>query len=260
MSEKPLVHIIGIGPGKAGTTFVYNYFRSHKHVATSKIKETQFFNNSKFRKDYISFFNLNEDIRYTFEVSNQYYMNEIALTNIKGSSCEYLVVFFLRNGFDRLISSYKFELMMGRTKSVQKFITEVNSDLYNNDSLMLNLKRLFQEKLYIIEFENMKKNPEEELGKLNRYLGIPMDETKLNLIKNTSRPPRSARLNRGVNFVANKLRTFGFFGTIQFVKNSQIVRRILFRSEKITITKDEYKYLENFYQLKVINIKNTEAK
>ena len=118
--QKP-IYAVGIGPGKAGTTWLYNQLSRHSEISTCKIKEPYFFTeNFKYGfKWYKSLFSQNRPVR--LEISNRYIFEFEELNgNLKKFDENILIIYFDRDPFDRT-SAFLFEKQMGQVLTVEEF-------------------------------------------------------------------------------------------------------------------------------------------
>ena len=75
--------IICVGPGRTGTTWLYNFFKNHPDIGVAKVKETEFFNYN-YKKGIIWYQSLfPKDKNFFVDVSNMYLFSLNSAKRIK---------------------------------------------------------------------------------------------------------------------------------------------------------------------------------
>ena len=236
------IYAVGIGPGKAGTTWLYNQLSRHSEISTCKIKEPYFFTeNFKYGfKWYKSLFSQNRPVR--LEISNRYIFEfEEFNGNLKKFDENILIIYFDRDPFDRARSAFLFEKQMGQVLTVEEFFDY-------NKVMEFSTKRLNQRveileknfEVFRVDFARLKDKPQELIDDLCDKLNINTIEYFENAQKNTSLQPRSQFLSALSKQIALLLRKVHLFKLLQILKQNSFIRSILFKRKLAELKKDEH--------------------
>lgn len=260
------IDFVGIGAAKSGTTWVADMLDKHPAICLSEPKEVNYFNylvptpsrlvyrrkkksieNKNFSKSvswYEKHFLHYKPGNLRGDFSTVYFYDEKAPTAIKNLFPEVKLIVCLRNPIDRayseywmLRSSFKIE-----RRSFERLLEEENSMLiekgkyYNLLSRYLNYFK--REKILIIFFEDIKKQPEVVLKRVYDYLGVDSSFVPVE-IRNKSNRAKVARwkgvvrmMNASVKFLANLRLVF----LVRFLKKIGFNKLLL----RLTTTKLTY--------------------
>lgn len=240
------IYLVGIGPGKTGTTWLYNQLKIHPQVSTCSIKEPYYFtqNSRNGIHWYNSLFDQSKPIK--FEISNRYIFSTDELcANLKKFDEELLLIYFKRNPIDRAKSAFLFEKQMGQTKSVEDFFTKEKIEEFCDKNLSNRVEGLRKHfSVYEIEFDDIKRSPLQVLNSLCRNLEIFEFTELMEVNKNISVKPRSYILAKFAKSIAFVLRLLGFLTFLQKMKENKFVRKILFTSIIAEISEEEFCYIK----------------
>ena len=80
-------NFVGVGPGRSGTTWLYEVFLEHPEIGMAKVKETQFFHKNYSRGSdwYESLFVDVADKKAIGEISNEYIFDPVVPGRLKES-------------------------------------------------------------------------------------------------------------------------------------------------------------------------------
>lgn len=202
MSVNDHSYVIIGGSTKCATTSVFTYLADHPQISGSKIKESRFFwkGNYQLKKESVSiddgidkFDNLFVDktnARHRLEATPDYLYSERSAAIIKENLHDVRFLFIIRDPIDRVISWYKFAKqlnLISATQSIDDFITE-QLNLTENSSTVQYLHaveqgrysiylekyiKLFgQDKIKVISYEQLIKNPLELLIEISNFIDI----------------------------------------------------------------------------------------
>lgn len=123
------------GAAKAGTTSLHRYFNLHPDIVMTHEKKSHFFTlvdeNSKWKSDYEGIAIPNEGIEdklYGLKCTS-YLANPVALQRIKEIMPDVRLIIVLRNPLERIISHYKWLVMLGEENRPFKKAVFENFDL-----------------------------------------------------------------------------------------------------------------------------------
>ena len=228
---------IVIGPGKSGTTWLYNLLHAHSNVCMAPAKETMFFNEyyHKGYDWYLSFFKHCEDQKVIGEATNTYIFSSIAPQRMFQFNSNISLLTVLRNPIDRAFSHYLFLLRNGEYTGSFEEILEKRPDILERGLYSIYLNRYLVyfplEQLQIMLFDDLKSDPFGFAKNLFSFLNIDYDEQAIHSANSNKLPASAARstiLARFVKQCAIRIRDMGRPDLVTKVKNSWF-RHLLYR-------------------------------
>jgi hypothetical protein len=271
MLVKP--NFINIGPGRCGTSWLYEALEAHPQIGMGKVKETEFFNThyAKGVDWYESHFSHLASRKAIGEVSNNYYLDAQVAQRIRDYNPEIKIIINIRDPFNLLGSVYQFGQRRGLqlppieaalAEPVGKFMgsgydyrlkrnTLTRTDRISLlESVMLSdlikpFVAVFPEnQIYCFIYEKFRQNPEIVLEEIYRFLGVDPDyQPKVATeVVNQSISPRSRFLARYGSRFAFVLRRVGAYRLLSGLHKSRLIKRLFFgpsdrghrRAEKVT--------------------------
>ncbi|MCD4694406.1 sulfotransferase domain-containing protein [bacterium] len=174
---------IGIGVMKAATSWIFKCLIEHPEICDSSKKELHFFdrpdNYKKGIEYYKSFFDNCSRDKIKGEYTPSYIFSKEAPDLIYKHFPNVKIVACLRNPVDRAISHYKFNVYTkGRLSIYNEFGEAVRRDneIVKRGNYYGQLKKYFdlfpRENILILAYEELKSNPEREIKKIYRFLGV----------------------------------------------------------------------------------------
>lgn len=146
--KSPLPNFIVIGPGKSGTSWLYEIFNTHPQVGMSSAKETLYFETEYHRGPqwYAKFFRklTSSGISAVGEISNTYIFSALAAERIAASFPEVRIIATLRNPIDRAFSHFLFERRNGNVGDSFDEAIERRPDLLSRGLYDVHLEPYFQ--------------------------------------------------------------------------------------------------------------------
>lgn len=100
-------YVVGIGPGKSGSTWLYTFLRSSREVCCSNVKETDYFLSKSVpnETEYLQrFFPSRQQQRIFCEVSNTYLYHPDFTARAAALGCKIEFITILRDPIDRAVS------------------------------------------------------------------------------------------------------------------------------------------------------------
>lgn len=215
-----LPNVIGVGFGKAGTSYIANVLRRHPQVCFSTLKETHYFTERKNRKQYRSdlsgyckYYSGYDNRRHKVvaEWSNTYIYDPLALDRIlKHLPHETKILICYRDPVDAIISTINYRLMNGagpRDLTPRQTI-DCDRERYferfcYDDHIGNVLSRFPRDNIYIMRFEDMVSRTEEFFHDLFEFLEISKSSVFERVpIANYSQIARSPRIHHYVRRIA----------------------------------------------------------
>jgi hypothetical protein len=267
-----MVDFICIGPGRSGSTWLFEVLRKHPSIFLAKnIKETEYFNTYFYKGDsfYKNFFSDSKPSDIKGEISNLYFFRKKTLSRIKDYNSSVKIIVLIREPYEKIKSLYLFKKREGLYKhSINEFI---NSKLFKEnlreiefDSILSDLLDLFsKDQIFILPFEKINSDQEELLKRLGMFLGLTNLENYKILKKiNQSIVPRIFFLGALAKITAKILRFLKLYSILTSLKRSEFVKSIFFKKQisknlkisenhsldlKIKKIKNDYKNLLNNY-------------
>lgn len=223
-------YLIGIGPGKSGSTWLYSFLRSSSQVCCSKVKETGYFSEGVdvVESAYLEKFFPNKRSENIFcEVSNTYIFDPAFPRQLAKLESKVDLIAVLRDPVDRAISHVHQLIRNGeRFDSFESALHQrpdvLARGLYVN-YLNSYTKLPSHVTLHIFCFKEMANAEESFKKRLLKTLDLDASKIVDDKTRKFSRSvPRSRLLAAAVKKTAILLRHFGCSGLIQRVKDSFI--------------------------------------
>jgi hypothetical protein len=232
-----LPNFIVIGPGKTGTTWLYECLKAHPGIGLARnTKETIFFADFYGRglAWYEKFF---EGLAQPAvgEVSNTYFFTPEAPARIARDLPDVKLIAFLRNPVERIQSLYLFRLRNGLvTGSLEDAIAADPKMVEQNffDEHLARYLALFpREKMFIALFDDLKSDPRGLLRQIYAFLGVDPDfvppAARERVLEASA--PRNAGLFHLLKRFALWLRRNDFHRLLTWAKTNALVMKTLTR-------------------------------
>lgn len=188
LAGKPNLFIIGAM--KSGTTSLHEYLGTHPEIAMSRVKEPGYFAEEltwhRGETWYLDLFAEDRRYRYRGESSTQYTM----LPTLQGVAArihrfnpDARLLYIMRNPFERTLSHYWHNVRVrnpreggGEPRSLLQAVREQPRYLAYSDyatQLAPYIEHFGRDALYALTFESLVTNPQRELDRIYRWLGLP---------------------------------------------------------------------------------------
>jgi len=226
---------IVIGPGRSGTSWIYEVLREHPQVQTAGgTKETLFFDREYHRglDWYLNFFPYHENCKAYGEVSNAYIYNPLCARRIRAHLPGVKLVTCLRNPVERLLSAHAYRLRRGQLKGDVEHCLGAYPDLITTNLYWTALKPFLNEPeldLHVMLYDDLQQDPTRFAQDLYSTIGVAEDFHP-SVIDKTVNPASIARspVHAKVSgFIADSLRRFGALGLLDSLKRSDFVRDLM---------------------------------
>jgi hypothetical protein len=255
-----LPNFIDIGPGRSGSSWLYEVLSSHPQVCTSAVKETEFFN-TEFERGlswYETFFKPGIGQRAVGEISNNYYLDPAVASRIRTSLPQVRLILHLRNPYELLASFYSFGIRRGlELPPLEAALDEPIGPIMGSgyaqreklgrltaadrvtllDSVLLHerlapfLSAFPEGDVYPFVFDRIRVEPEALAADIFRFLKVADTHRpeSLRAVVNPTLEPRSRVLANVASTTAYYLRQARLDGVLQGLHGSRALKRILFR-------------------------------
>jgi hypothetical protein len=232
---------IGIGPGRAATTTLYEALKEHPDVCMAKdTKETNFFNLEYHRgvRWYQSFFDHCRDGMAIGEISNLYIYDPQVPSRIAGLLPDVRLITVLRNPYDRIRSVYLYrrrageiDLNLGFAEAIEAHPSILNNNNYG-DQLTGYLKHFPRENLLIAFFDDLESDPGSFIERVFAFIGVESSFDSQAVFKrfNPAVDARAPLLARLVRYASGTLRKIQLYRLLERAKGSPFLRSLLFKS------------------------------
>ncbi len=250
---------IDIGPGRCGTSWLYENLSAHPAISMAKVKETEYFNTHSSRGDdwYESHFPVGGSA--TGEISNNYYLDAEVARRIAAYRPDMKIIFNVRHPYHLLWSTYQFGVRRGCSfagleQALHEPIGPIMGSGYEQrlraqtttaadnmtllDAVLLErrlqpfLAAFPRENIYLMIYERIAVDADSLLTGLYRFLGVDpgFRAASARTVVNAAVAPRSPALSRLVTSAAYALRTAGGHGLLGRLHRSVAIKRLLYRA------------------------------
>jgi len=224
---------IGIGAGKAGTSWLYAILSQHPEVCMASAKETLFFEDNYARgwQWYAKFFQQCGSQPAVGEVSNTYIFNAQMPARLHAFDPHLQLIATLRNPVDRAFSHYLFHYRNAQLEgsfedAIAQYPDLIERGLYYR-YLDAYLQYFQRDRLLLLLFDDLKADPVALARRVLTFLGVDPDWATPERVSQPRLPaskPRSKFLARTVKAAARSVRNWGFPEIVTSVKTSPAVR------------------------------------
>lgn len=231
-----LPNFVVIGPGKTGTTWLYNCLAEHPQISLARhTKETVFFTDYYGRglAWYEEFFESGAVA--IGEVSNTYFFSAEAAARMAADIPGAKLIVFLRHPVDRLVSYYLFQRRNGRMAATLEEViardpTLVSQNFFD-DHLEPYLAHFPRERIFVALYDDLVRDAHALLRDIYGFLGVDPDFVPhaLDTRALPAAAPRNAMLSRAAKRTALWLRDHDLHWFLGLGKNSPLAARLLTR-------------------------------
>ena len=257
-----LPNLILGGPGRTGTTSLFEYLLQHRKICGSQEKETNYFLSPLFNQPlasldaYAKLFERcrGREYRYIVESTPAYFLGGRKIAEaMKGTLGPVRVVFTLRDPVERFLSGYwhiKSKVLPGRAVTHQQYLEQSKNvfieslrryeDLHYAiliegryaDYLEQWYDTIGPESIYIMFYENLLSDMDDTLRSLLKWLELEADEkmafpytNKSISIRSSSFQKLAAILNRaGEHFLRKNQRIKNIMGSLYYLLNAKTAK------------------------------------
>ena len=237
MANTEKVNFIVIGPGKSGTSWIFNALRNHPDVCISSSKETLYFERyyEKGEAWFHNFFKAAELEQIKGEISNTYIFDPKVPERIANYRSDMKIISSLRNPIDRTFSHYLYMLRIGEEKGTFDEVLAKRPDLiyrgkYSN--LIKNYDACFEKKdILILIFEDLKNNTKKYANELLDFLNLEhvLSDELLNEKVLVAGKARNPFISNVISKMAHLAREVGYPDLVTKVKFNKNITRYFYK-------------------------------
>lgn len=233
-----LPDFIAVGPQKAGTTWLYEFVKTHPGICTcTQTKETHFFD-ERYEKGlhwYISHFECDSSVKSLCEIAPSYFNNKSVPLRIKRTIPDCKIICTLRHPVDRTYSLYKHWFKYGRIKSPFREAVHKHTFLLESSCYSLYLcewiKVFGKENILIMFFEDFVRDKQAYVTRFCDFVGIETILIPQELNKKIYAGGEAPRMHCMISLatlISRWLRDKRLYSIINFVNKSGL-RKLFFK-------------------------------
>ena len=229
---------IVIGPGRSGSTWLYEALDSHPDVCMAKgTKNTVFFQNGYYKKGiswYESFFADCDRAKAVGEVSNTYFYNPDVAARIHEVIPDVTLISCLRDPIDRIQSVYLFNRRNGRMQADIDEALRRHSFLIEQNrywTLLQNYLKYFdRNQVHVVFYEDLEQRPRAFAQQVCEIIGVNPNKVNEDLFGERVNAGAKARhwlLGRAASWVADVLRRTENHALLNTLKRNDTLRSVV---------------------------------
>ena len=255
---------IGLGAQKAGTSWIYACLYEHPETCMP-FKEIHFFSRERHYKNGIDWykekFRTCPKNKLKGEFSTSYLDSEVAAKRIHQHFPNAKLIACLRNPINRAFSSYINGIKGGRVPADWSFEEALKKDKKENyleqgfyyRNLQFYLKYFNRDKILVLIYEDIKKNPLKFMQKIYDFLDVDslFISSMLNRKINIARAPKFVFIDRIIFHIAKSLRKAGLHKVVWCIKKINLptlIRKINTKKKEIKLDEKTRHELKNLYE------------
>lgn len=238
-SARLMPNFVGIGPGKCGTTWLYNALSNHPQVCVSTAKETLYFSDYHHRgfdwyQKFFRWSSKEESPVAIGEVSNTYIFDDSVAARIAHEIPNAKIIYNLRDPIERAFSHYLFLRRNAELNGAFEEAIEKRPDLLSRGKYSEHLQSYHEHfdasRRLGLFYDDLKSDPESYARTVFEFLELDPNLYQGDPAKKVlqASAPRSRMLARMVVKGADWTRRMGYPDVVSKVKHSRL-SRLIFR-------------------------------
>ena len=236
-----------VGVCKCGTSWIFEIARKKALMSVPKIKEPYIIDESPEKREKMVR-SLYDSYSEMADFSNVYYWDPDNAQKIFEYNPDALIIITVRKPSKRIVSHFEFLKRNGMhtSLSLAEYLEKGDSDHIVARSEYPEMIRRYEtvfgkDNVLILPLEQLKSEPQTYLDRLTQFCSLPSlqleEEDKSPVLKRaTTRSPLLARSAKGVAVLFRKLKLLKILGKL---KDSKVIRGILYREAKGPVTRDD---------------------
>ena len=223
-----------IGPGKTGSTWLYNNLINHPDIKLPKnIKESNYYFQGDSLDDFKNtFYEYGKVKKINMDISNTYIYNKNIVDKIKKNHPNAKIIIGYRDPVERLKSMYLFKKRNGDIPQDYSLKKSLKNDDFNlilhskyYDLSLPYLNEFGMNNIFIFDFKKIKNEPDNLLKDLMKFLAVSeyLEKDKLYKITNPASSYRIKFLSTYSQKISNFLRDKKLYFLLNFIKSNNII-------------------------------------
>lgn len=263
---------IGIGPGRTGTSMIYELLLEHPEICMAGgTKETLYFNREYHRGTawYAQFFQACKDVKAVGEITTTYFYDEAVPARIHELLPQVRLFSFLRNPFERMKSVYFYKTRSGEIQQGVTLEQAVDQfpELIQQNYYMKHLNDFYRyfppDQLLVMIYDDLEADPVRFAHQLFQFIGVNPDFKSDVLFErvNAAAQPRSKLVGKIAVVASRSLRNLGLLSVLDYAKRSRFVRSAVLTSvepqaqdNRLTLSQSTRRRLQEAWQPEVEKI------
>lgn len=259
--------ILGLGPVRSGTTYLYNLLKSNDFITTPKYyKESNYWIKDSDQiniDEFIDIFDNRNNKKFIADISPLYFGLE-GIIETKKYFKNIKVFINLRDPVSKLRSWIRHNRAMGCELEPDDII----NDKYSKSTLLMSdflgfIKSNFDDsEIFFIDFDEIKTNPNKLIIEIAEFLDLPENSfNNANLEERVyrGRDPKNIKIARIASYLQKHLRYSLKLGTLaNYLRDNSIIHSLIFTDEKSAIDVSAYLSFKEFYKDLLNDIEKTE--
>ena len=232
-----LPNCIYIGPGKTGSTWLFEYFQLHPDVYVTPAKDLYFFDQYYERglDWYRRQFSGAASEKIVAEICHDYIVSELAPGRIDRDLPDVKLMMFLREPIERTFSAYLYRVKHGIYQGSFENALVDRPEVFNSSLYSSYLKKYllhFESKdILLFDFDDLKRDPQQFAHQISdrleiTHIALPDD---LLTAKLKAAKARWLPVAKGMKKAALLARKLGLVNLVAALKSSHLVRHALYK-------------------------------
>jgi sulfotransferase family protein len=227
---------VGIGPGRSGTSWLYEMLDAHPGVAMARgTKETEYFNREfhRGRDWYERFFDGSVAVR--GEISQRYVFDPEVAARMAALVPDAKILVTLRAPLERMLSVYRYKRRAGLWSKPFPDMLREDSSLVDENRYDRLLEPFFaaypRTQILLCLYDDLQRSASAYLGEVLSFIGAPDARLPAGVdsVVNPAAAARSPALASASHFAATALRRAGLYGVLRRAKRSGFLRSLVLR-------------------------------
>lgn len=257
-----LPNFLFIGPDKTGSSWIFEYLKSHPDCFLPVAKDIYFFDN-EYRRGlgwYETFFAESKlEHKAIGEICHDYILSDAAADAISESLSNVKLVCSVRNPRERSISHYQYLKRSGLVSGSFTDMIKQRPDLIENSRYSVMLKRYWsrfeKSDLLVLFFDDLRAKPDAFAQQVTEFLGISTKSAEhIGVVRPASRA-RSSLVAKQVKRCAELARALGLQNLVGRLKHSRAAQLLYVPIDKAiedALSDNELQMLDDLFEPEIV--------